>query len=78
MDAVDRQLRAGVFIQAWIEAQPALQTLRKPLMALFYVIGRSERGKDGIDVHVCPLAGRAPSLMTALEKGPFSMEALQG
>ena len=74
MDGLNAQLVAGMFILAWLEAQPALPTLKAPSVALFYVLGRGEQRRHGIDVQVRPLAARAGTLMTALEKGPFALE----
>ena len=68
------QLQAGMFIQAWVEAQPCMPTLKQPSVALFYVTGVGKLIREGMDVEVRPISARTGGLMTAMEKGPFALE----
>ena len=77
MDAIDTQLQAGVFIQAWVESQPSIPLLKQASVALFYVLGRKDRDGEGIDVTVRLVAARAPSLLKALEDGPFPSQGIR-
>ena len=72
MDAIDLQLTKGMFILAWVQMQPELPRLPNPSVALFYVLDRQERNRDGVDVEVRLLAARAKPLLDAIEKRPLS------
>ena len=74
MDAADAGIKKGMFLLAWIEAQPALPKLRNASIALFYIVDRGACDVDGIDILGRPVAARAESLLTALENGPYSQE----
>ena len=63
MDAADVGIKAGMFLRAWIETQPALPKLRTPSVALFYVLGRGVRDVEGLDIFGRPVAARAESLL---------------
>ena len=74
MDAADNQVRPGTFLLAWLEEQPALPKLRQASVALFYVLDRGSRDREGLDINAKPIAARGESLMTALEEGLFKMD----
>ena len=73
-----QQLQAGMFVQAWIEAQPCLPGLKQATAALFYVCGVGELRSDGMDLEVRAIAARTRELMSELEKGPLSIDSKTG
>ena len=73
-----QQLQAGMFAQAWIEAQPCLPGLKQATAALFYVVGVGKLRSDGMDLEVRALAARTRELMSQLEKGPLSVDSKTG
>ena len=68
---LDRQVRKGMFVRCWLEGQPSLKTVKTPSMATFYVMERGAMMNSGFDMDVMVVGARAPTLLTALEEGPF-------
>ena len=61
------QLQAGMYIQAWIQAQPSLPIWKRASVALFYVTGVGKLTSEGMDIDSRPVAARTRALMTAIE-----------
>ena len=69
LDETAAQLKAGMFLIAWIERQPCIANLKQASVALFYVLGAGRVRSDGLDVEVKTVAARSQDLLTQLEKG---------
>ena len=73
IDGLDQALAPGLFVKAWLEPQSALPGHKSASVGLFYICGRKPRNAFGIDVQARAVACRTGALMTALERGPFTV-----